>query len=277
MKERFWQNGAEIGKPIWPERGALYGDGLFETMALVNGRVALFDLHLERLHQDASYLGIEVPDSLSFEAFQQFIKVTEFPNRDCASLNLHPWREAGGRYTPTGNRGIWLLRYKEQPVDQIFPRDPKALKIGMYRENHKASNQLSQIKSNNSLLYVMASVFAEKNGFDDVLILNDQGRFIESSRCNLFLLIDDHVYTPPLESGCLNGVMRQWTIKQLEWMGIDVQYKSFEETDIYNASEIWLTNALRGFQAVSMFDGKEYGNIRMLDMQRRLIEFATKA
>jgi branched-chain amino acid aminotransferase len=122
-----------------------------------------------------------------------------------------------------------------------------SLNIGIYRENYKSRGPLSNIKSGNALIYVLASIWAKQHSLDDALLLNDLGNIIESTRANIFWTKDNICYTPPLSEGCIAGVMREEIMSKE--MVIE---KACKMGDLLNAESIFLTNALSNKKYISL-------------------------
>ena len=105
-------------------------------------------------------------------------------------------------------------------------------------EHKKPISKLSLIKSNNALLYILASIYAKEQNVDDVILLNEKDFIVESSNANLFLVHKGRFYTPPLTDGPLDGTMRSLILKNFL-----VEERSISIEDYENAEEIFLTNA----------------------------------
>ena len=119
------------------------------------------------------------------------------------------------------------------------------MSLGIYTDNLKSPSKLSNIKSLNSLLYVLAIKYAKSNGFDDVLLYNSSNNIIESTNSNLFLKSKNTVFTPPIPDGCVDGSMRKLLISIIE-RKYKLIYKSLKVEDVSESDEIILSNAISG-------------------------------
>jgi branched-chain amino acid aminotransferase len=120
-------------------------------------------------------------------------------------------------------------------------------KVGLYNENCKSRGPLSNIKSGNALIYVLASIWAKNQNLYDALILNDLGNIIESTKANIFWTKGNVSYTPPLSEGCIAGVMRE------EIMSNElVIEKPCKINDLLEADSIFLTNTLSNKKYISL-------------------------
>ena len=147
------------------------------------------------------------------------------------------------------------------PVDSnLFVLNPEGKNIDMYPDMRKQYTKLSPFKTLNTQIYVMASVWAKKQGLDDALIQNDQLAIIEASSSNLFIVSNGVLYTPAVTDGCLGGVMRMNIIN----LAIAHNYKVYEcrltPQNLLVADEIFLTNSICGLQWISSYKTKRYFN-----------------
>jgi branched-chain amino acid aminotransferase len=174
-------------------------------------------------------------------------------------LRLTVYRDAEGLYTPTLNKMGYCMEL--QPVDE--PRyflNSKGLIMDVFTDLPKATNYLSNIKTCNSLIYVMAGIFKAQNKLDDVFLLNQNGFLCEAGSSNIFVWYQDHLYTPALSEGCVEGVMRQVVINIAKKNNIAVTEAQINPEILYEADEVFLTNATRGIQCVMGYGVKRYFN-----------------
>src|SRR5690606_35689778 len=122
------------------------------------------------------------------------------------------FRNGEGLYTPETNKAGFLL--EAQPLNQkIYAHNPAGLIIDVYQKHRKTTGPFSHMKSNNALLFVLASLYKKERGLDDVVILNQDGNLCESTHSNLFVWYKNGLYTPALSEGCVDGVMRRAVIE----------------------------------------------------------------
>jgi len=122
----------------------------------------------------------------------------------------------------------------------------------------KPVNLLSSVKSNNAQLQILASIYAAENNLDDALILNINNEIIEATSSNLFWIKNQTINTPPLISGPLPGVMRKQVLFICNSLNYNISEICPKESDLLEADEIFLTNAISGIIPVSGFGIKRY-------------------
>nr|WP_067061948.1 aminotransferase class IV [Mucilaginibacter sp. L294] len=241
-------------------RAFRYGDGLFESMRLMKGKLKFPELHAERLQKGMKALKI---DGYS-QADSWFLKekVEELARRNKIKhgrLRLTVFRDAEGLYAPTQNKMAYCLEI--QPVDE--PRyflNERGLIMDVYTELPKPLNWLSNIKTCNSLIYVMAGIYKQQNKLDDVFLIN-QNRFLcEANSSNIFVWYQNHLYTPALSEGCVEGVMRRVVIQLALDNNIPVTEAQINPEILNQADEVFLTNATKGIQWVMGYGVKRYFN-----------------
>ena len=108
------------------------------------------------------------------------------------------------------------------------------------------------------MLYVLAAVTASENNLDDLFILNEKSEIIESSNSNIFFLKDEVLQTPPLNSGCIQGVMRTEVIRAATDLGINVLESNIYKEDIEKSREIFLSNVISGISWVGGYKKKRF-------------------
>jgi branched-chain amino acid aminotransferase len=139
----------------------------------------------------------------------------------------------------------------------------------LYQDIKKNKNILSNYKTKNGLLFVMAAISAKERELDDVLISNMEGLILESSNSNLFVVSNGVLYTPSLNDGCLAGTMRMQIINLAIQHGIKVYECPILPSNLLVADEVFLTNAIRGIVWVSGYRTKRYFNT----ISRKLVAY----
>jgi branched-chain amino acid aminotransferase len=241
-------------------RAFKYGDGLFESMRLMKGKLKFPELHAERLQKGMKALKI---DGYS-QADSWFLKekVEELARRNKIKhgrLRLTVYRDAEGLYAPTQNKMAYCLEI--QPLDE--PRyflNERGLIMDVYTELPKPLNWLSNIKTCNSLIYVMAGIYKQQNKLDDVFLINPNRFLCEANSSNIFVWYQNHLYTPALSEGCVEGVMRRVVIQLALDNNIPITEAQINPEILNAADEVFLTNATKGIQWVMGYGVKRYFN-----------------
>ena len=237
-----------------------YGDGLFETMKLVNGNIPLTDYHFERLFEGMKLLGFKIPGLFTKEKLLAEIKELAEKN-NCS--NLARVRLSVSR----GNGGVNdcddQLQYTIEctAADENINRlNESGFSIDVFPDAIKSCDKFSNLKSSNYLTYVMAAKFARENKLNDALILNQNHRICEASIANLFWIKDKAIFTPPLSEGCVAGIMRKFLIEKIKNATSQVEEKVLTREVLLDADELFLTNAVFGMRWVCRFKNKDYSN-----------------
>ena len=241
---------------IASNRGYRYGDGLFETMKVVNGNIALNQFHFERLFSGLSLLKFEIPKLFAVEKLQQNIMQLCGKN-ECeklARVRLSVFRGNGGLYDEDK-----ALQYIIEcwPLNESLTKlNENGLVIDVYPDVEKSCDKFSNLKSASFLPYSMAAQYARENKLNDCLVLNNSGGIADSTIANLFIIKNGIVLTPGLEEGCINGVMRRHLIEKLQATGYELREEVLTVSNLKTADEIFLTNAINGIRWVKQFRDK---------------------
>ena len=253
-------------------RAFRYGDGLFESMRLIKGQLKFADQHADRLQRGMKALKIDGYSQMDAWFLKE--KAEDLSRRNKVKhgrLRLTVYRNAEGLYTPTQNKMGWCLELTAVDEPRYFLNE-KGLIMGIYDELPKPTNYLSNIKTCNSLIYVMAGLYKAQNKLDDVFLLNQSGNLCEAGSSNLFIWYQNHLYTPALSEGCVEGVMRQVIINLAKQNNIPITEAQISPDILYEAEEVFLTNAARGIQCVMGFGVRRYFN----EISKQLVEELNK-
>ena len=261
MKKYFNYNGRFFAddEPVLSkaDRSYRYGDGLFETMKLINGYILLEDHHFERLFSGLGVLKFHIPVLFTKQKIEKEIKELSKKN-ECersARIRLSVSRGNGGLYD-CDNKFSYLI--------ECWPLEQKGLNengliIDVFHDARKSIDVFSNFKSANYLPYVMAAIWAKENKLNDALILNQHDRICDSTIANIFWVKDNKIFTPPLNEGCVAGVMRK-KILELVARNFDhgMQEAVLTQDILLQADEVFLTNATTGIRWVKECQGKVY-------------------
>jgi branched-chain amino acid aminotransferase len=241
-------------------RAFKYGDGLFESMRLMKGKLKFADLHAERLQKGMKALKIDGYSQTDSWFLKE--KVEELARRNKVKhgrLRLTVFRDSEGFYTPTQNKMGYCLELTPFDEPRYFLNE-RGLIMDVYTELLKPLNWLSNIKTCNSLTYVMAGIFKQQHRLDETFLLNQNGYLCEAGAANLFVWYQNHLYTPALSEGCVDGIMRQVVIKLAKDNNIPFTEAQINAEVLNQADEVFLTNATKGIQWVMGYGVKRYFN-----------------
>ena len=253
-------------------RGYRYGDGLFETMKISEGRIQLADYHFERLFAGVSLLQFEKPILFTREKINaEILRLCE--KNECtrlARVRLSVFRGNGGLYDD--NKAIEYLVECWPLNESVNKLNENGLIIDIYRDAEKSCDKFSNLKSANFLPYTIAALFAKENKLNDCLVMNSKGSIADSTIANLFIIKNGIVITPGLYDGCVNGVMRRHLLCELQVAGYEVLESSVSISNVLMADEVFLTNAIHSIRWVRQFSNKVYKNEKTVEIYNRFIK-----
>jgi branched-chain amino acid aminotransferase len=267
IQERYWHNGQVSGRDaicLDPENRAFrYGDGLFETILIRHGKPVGLQLHLQRLVEGMEILGLD-PQLVGQNAaewrhhLEQVVgKLLIGQDADgFGRMRISVFRGPGGHYLPAQDAPELLAEVHPLPSDPWILRPP--LHLGIAHNFPVMHSILSPVKSLNALPYVMAARYAAAQGLDDAILRSIKGEVVECSAANIFIVVQNRILTPWLGSGCLPGTMRARVMATAQRLGFLVQMQPIQVSRLNDASEIFVTNAIRGIQPVGSIAETSY-------------------
>lgn len=253
-------------------RGLNYGDGIFETLKFANNRINFWEDHYFRLMASMRIVRMDIPMNFSPEYLENQIRKTLAVNglsEKAARVKLLVVRKAGGLYTPETNAVDFLITTEESSTPS-FQLNEQGLNIDLYKDFYKNSGMLSTIKTTSAQLYTVASIFRKENHYDECLLLNERKEVVEAISSNIFIVKGDDLITPPLESGCLKGIMRKKIIEFAPQLKFNVKEESFSPFALQKADEVWLSNSIKGLQWVGQYRKKSYRQERAAEMLKKI-------
>lgn len=235
------------------DRSFLYGDALFETMLVQNGKVFRWRKHWSRLEKGAVFLKITIP----FEEEELLVRAQEIITRnespDCL-LRLHLSRGIGTRgYSPKGADAPMLIM-STHPVKAIDPQNPPTWKLATSSLRIQADSPLNRTKHANRLLQVLAKAEAEALKADDALLLSSENSVVETSSANIFWTDGLGIFTPPLNTGALDGVTRSVIFELCQGLGIDATERPITVQDLQQSQGVFATLSSLGIVEVTEID-----------------------
>ncbi len=236
------------------DRSFLYGDGVFETLRLYNGKPFLLDRHLGRL---AHSLGsLYIGDPYNFDQWNEHVR--ELISRNSAKesiLRIQVSRGVGKRgYTSSGNYSpTTVISLHDTPSPSVSDPQLDLITATGILTDH---DPLSTLKTSNKLVNIIAMREAERAGAHDAILLNGKGFVTETSSSNIFAILGTKLNTPPLNSGCLSGITRGYILELAIELGIETTQEDLEYDQLKLCEGIFLTNSAREIQAVKTLDGE---------------------
>jgi 4-amino-4-deoxychorismate lyase len=236
------------------DRGLHFGDGVFETVAVEDGRALCLDRHLARLAHGCARLAIPAPEAATLE--EECARVCDAVGR--AVLKLVITRGASGRGYAPHKRALAtriVARYPWPP----YPADARsggvAARICATRLGRNP--RLAGVKHLNRLEQVLARTEEDPVECDEGIMLDDGGRVIEGIMSNVFVRRDGRLCTPDLSECGVAGIMRELVLEAAEQVtGLEPQVATLGVDELSTAEECFLTNSLIGIWPIKTFDGK---------------------
>jgi len=242
-------------------RAFKFGDGLFESMRMCNGKLQFAEQHADRLRAGMKALKMEgyalLDEYFLRQKTAELLKKNRFNGN--VRFRLTVYRDGEGLYTPQSNKVGYLLEGIQ--LDQsIYELNQKGLIIDVYDELTKPINKLSNYKTSNALLYVMAGLYQKQHRLDEAILLNQQGFLCESTSSNLFVVYQKQIYTPALSEGCVAGVMRSIVLQLAKTHNFPLIEAQINPEILNEAEEVFVTNASTGIRWVMGYGRKRYFN-----------------
>ena len=237
------------------DRGFLYGDGVFETLRIYNGKPFLLDRHLGRLSHGLGSLFIG--EKYSFSEYLEFTcKLIETNNVTDGVLRIQATRGPGKRgYSTTGNYNpTVLISLHEAP--SVDHKNPSPVKLATSIQILSDHDPFSTLKTTNKLANIVALREAEKAGMDDALLTNQNGNITGASGSNVFWIKDGALFTPPVSSGCMSGITRGMILELAVAMNLPATQQNITPTLLVGAESVFLTNSIREIRPVIQIDNK---------------------
>lgn len=193
------------------DRGFQYGDGIFETIICQREAVRFLPLHWARFTRGMKVLDLSMPKWLDLEYLESAIlKLVQLERLETARVKVLVWRREGGLYTPTQHSAhllIMALQHRKPP--QILET------AGFSQTVRITRSPTSSFKTLSSVTYVLAGMEKNQRNLDELILLDHNDCPAECTAANLFWIKNNRFYTPPLDSGCIDGIRRRYIIERL--------------------------------------------------------------
>nr|WP_199001348.1 aminotransferase class IV [Flavobacterium sp. ASV13] len=243
-------------------RAFLYGDGVFETLKIVNKKILFLEDHYFRLMASMRVVRMEIPMNFTMEYFEEQVLslVDQKGISASARARITVFRNDGGLYLPKTNDVSFLI-HATSLENTSYVLNTAEYEVDLYKDFYVTKQLLSSIKTTNKMINVTGSIFAHENGLANCILVNDTKNVVEALQGNLFMIVGKKMITPPISEGCLNGIMRKQILalaKKLE--GIEVHEEIISPFDLQKADELFLTNVITGIQPITKYRKKEFTN-----------------
>lgn len=224
------------------DRAFQYGDGLFETIRYEHNCLWFWPDHFDRLTAGMAALNLNPPANFSEASINQSIfelLSTNELTHQAARIKIQVWRRSGGLYTPATNDANVLITVRPGQSFQITAKP----KIGIYDKLRLSLSPISAFKTLNSLPYVLAGIHKLGQNLDDVLLLDTSGHLAECVASNLFWFQNGTLYTPSLQTGCINGIARRQLLRSFP-----LTEQGLFQPDVLNKADVVFAANVMGIQ-----------------------------
>jgi branched-chain amino acid aminotransferase len=267
--EKIWKDGALVD---WADanvhvlsHAVHYGSGVFEGIrAYATERgpaVWHLDEHLKRLFRSAKLYHMDIPYSV--EAITDAVKEVIRANgldacyirpvvlRGYGEMGVNPLNAPVNVFIATWPWGAYL---GEDALENGV-----RIKISSWRRNAQNALPSSAKATGQYINGVLAKIESLKAGYDEAVMLNEQGYITDGSGENLFIVRDGRLTTPPISAGCLDGITRGSVIRIARDLGYELTEENLVRTDLYNADECFFTGTAAEITPVREVDDRAVG------------------
>jgi branched-chain amino acid aminotransferase len=236
-------------------RAFKYGDGLFETIKVLDAKIVFLEDHYFRLMASMRMLRMEISMNFTLEYFEkQIIETVKKNDLKNARIRFSVFRNEGGLYTPLQNSTKYLVEVNELKVSIS-----NNYEVDLYKDFYISSGFLSTLKTTNRILNVMASIYAKENSLNNCILVNEKKHIVEATNGNIFLVKGNVIKTPALSEGAIKGIARKKIIEIVNSMQdfelVETEISPFE---LQKSDEVFITNAIIGIQPITKYRKTEF-------------------
>jgi len=265
---------SEDASVLTKNRAFLYGDAVFETVKISNKKILFLEDHYFRLMSAMRVVRMEIPMNFTMEFLEEQILSLVENNQimDSARARITVYRNEGGYYLPQNNTVSYLI-HAVGIENKAYSIENKRYEVDLYKDFYITKQLLSSVKTTNKIINITGSIYANENGLDNCLLLNDSKNVVEALQGNIFMLQGNKLITPPISEGCLNGVMRRQILglaKKIE--NIEVVEGVISPFDLQKADELFITNVIKGIQPITNYRKKEFSTNMAVRLTAKLNE-----
>jgi len=235
------------------QSGLLSGWGLFTTLRISEGVPFAFERHWKRLVKDAA----RTHCPFHFEE-------NKVRGQVCEVLQANEVKDGTARiYVIHNARNFWASEERFADADLLIysaglPSYREPARLAMREHGRYAASPLAGVKVTSWLLNVWNLYEAQRDGYDEVLLLNERGEAAECTAANIFCVRGGRVLTPPLDSGCLEGISRSVLLEIGGGAGVPVEERTLRPDDLFTADEVFISSTNRSLLGVGELAGHKF-------------------
>lgn len=248
------------------DRGLCHGLSLFETILAVEGRPRLLAEHLRRMRNGLVRLNLHHIEIDDYALERVMMALLERNGLQYGMARIRFTISMGDgplNFNDSGRSWKWITVSRVDPSEESM-----RLTIAPWRKDNES--MLRGIKVGSYAEHLVALDLARCEGFDEMLFFNTSDELCEAAMANVFLIRDNELFTPGLDSGCLAGVTREHILQLASAQKIPCHARTLGKKDLAKADGIFLTSSIRGPVWVSAFQGKAYPNHPLFSVIRTL-------
>ena len=242
-------------------RGLAFGDSVFETIRIINGKIIFWEDHYFRLMASMRIMRMEIPANFSPEYLEnEIIELVSENNLidSPARVRFTVYRKQGGLYRPQSLEIEYAIEVSKLS-DPFYLFNTHFYEVELFKDHYINSGLLSTIKTNNKAVNVLGSIYAKENAYNNCLLLNENKSIVEALNGNIFLVKGDKIKTPPLTDGALNGIVRKQLLSIIKTIpDIEIEEASISPFELQKADELFITNVIVGVQPITKYRKKEF-------------------
>lgn len=257
------------------DHGFLYGEGIYETMRTYHGRPFLYERHMRRLRNSARMIDLPLPFAdeelaaqiretmvaADLEGCEAYIRV--LVSRGIGELTYDPAATPNRRWSSSSSRRS--IR-RQKPTNKAV----RVVIVDVVRNHPDTVNPM--IKSNNLLNCALAAQQAIRRGGYEAIMRNYRGELSECTTSNLFIVKNGAALTPPLESGLLPGITREFLFDIGQDVAIPVREQVLRDEDLFSADEAFLTRTTVELVPIVDVDDRTIGDGRPGPVTKKLLD-----
>ena len=255
------------------DHGFMYGDGIFEGIRLYNKNVFRLPMHMDRLFRSAKAIMLDLPWTKQ-EIADAVCDACRTNNLTDGYIRLIISRGKGklglSPFTCSDPQLIIIADQIQLYPNETYEKGLKAITVPTRRNSHAALPPM--VKSLNYLNNILAKIEAYKLGYQECLLLNNEGYVAECSGDNVFIVFEGELITPPVSCGSLGGMTRRAVLDVARKLGVEVEEKPLARFDVWTADECFLTGTAAKLIPLVELDGRSIGDGKPGPVTKKLLQ-----